>query len=1092
MFFLFLLLFSLSVFGITPTINDFNINNDENYTTNKIVTLNISAVNATEMQFSCSNESWPADWLTYSSSSSFDLTTGNACNSSEGTKIVYAKVKSSDGNIADANDSIIFDMTAPITTTDLNSSAGYKNDITINFSCSDAISDCNITAYRIDSDATDNINFGSWLIGTSFNTNVFSEDGNYAIDFNSTDKAGNIESTKTTYFLRDFSNKPEIEFISPTNNSTITNNIISFKVKDAVSGVKISSIKIDVNGLHSDFNANSCTLIGDGNYSCSYTEKLLIKSNDYNLAISLEDLAGNTNYAEIHFTYNDITAPTKPNTPVLVSASSNTIKIGWQPNTELDVNYYEVYRSTRNFDANNENLIGKTLNANCSASCYFEDSNSLSIDLNYYYRIKAIDFSNNKSVQSEQAGPFSLNQGILSTPTISSSHQNNVWSNSNDVNFSWNSVSNATGYSYLFNETSDSVPDTSIDTTNTSILFNDVSDGIHYFHLRACNSINCSETAHFKVKIDTIAPQKVSGINISLLFDGSIKLTWNSSTDDGSGIKDYVIYRGTNTDFSLDSIYASTSDTTYTDTEVTEGITYYYVLKARDNANNYSEASSEYYKKSIKSSDFNLELIALDYIKSGTTLIEVKANHSFSEGSLKVLKPNASAFELLVSGKQGTTFTYNYAFTEIGSYEFIASVTYNDINFTKSKKIIFDNVKPIISWVNPKENDIIGNKIELKVKASDDFGLKKVSFYLGSKLLKEIIENKEYYSFYWDSNEIDDGKYSLKAIAEDNAANINESSINVFIVQGNSKAEQEAKAELIKAKIEEEALNLILESFKSREVIISKELTEKITQANNLINEGKTFLQEKNFIKAKETFNKAKQLFLEVKESLSIQVIASEEYSFNEEDFNAVINEFIKNDELKKEALNNSKFIESKSIEVLEFSDSIKKEKRVQVTIKLKNESKNAKILKVIEFIPATLANSIDFYSANNYLILNEKPLIVQFNLSIAPESTSIIRFSLKKDFSSYEKQELINSLRSTLGKTPLVFLKSTELTQKDFNLKELLTPVEGTFILAIFGLIVLSIIAFIAYYYSMHLKKPKTISTRNKWMHPEEKKKLK
>ena len=83
------------------------------------------------------------------------------------------------------------DWTPPTTTyAQLNGTTEWNNtDVDFNLSCSDSTSGCALTQYRIDS--------GVW---TNYTTTVtISTDGNHKIDYNSTDNAGNVESTKTSY-----------------------------------------------------------------------------------------------------------------------------------------------------------------------------------------------------------------------------------------------------------------------------------------------------------------------------------------------------------------------------------------------------------------------------------------------------------------------------------------------------------------------------------------------------------------------------------------------------------------------------------------------------------------------------------------------------------------------------------------------------------------------------------------------------------------------------------------------------------------------------------------------------------------------------
>ena len=83
----------------------------------------------------------------------------------------------------------------------------------------------------------------------------------------------------------------------------------------------------------------------------------------------------------------------------------------------------------------------------------------------------------------------------------------------------------------------------------------------------------------------------------AILNQASVTLSWSPSTQGTYPIAGYAIYRGTSQGNESPSPIATvgSNTTTYTDTDVISGITYYYYVKAFDNQNppNYSQASNE-------------------------------------------------------------------------------------------------------------------------------------------------------------------------------------------------------------------------------------------------------------------------------------------------------------------------------------------------------------------------------------------------------------------------------------------------------------------------------------------------------------------
>jgi hypothetical protein len=94
--------------------------------------------------------------------------------------------------------------------------------------------------------------------------------------------------------------------------------------------------------------------------------------------------------------------------------------------------------------------------------------------------------------------------------TASSTHPDqDAWWPIADVSLSWQSTSPATtdGYSWVFDESASTTPDTAPDTTDTLLSLPGQADGQHYFHVRARGLGGIwGAAAHRRVRIDTMAP----------------------------------------------------------------------------------------------------------------------------------------------------------------------------------------------------------------------------------------------------------------------------------------------------------------------------------------------------------------------------------------------------------------------------------------------------------------------------------------------------------------------------------------------------------------------------------------------------------
>jgi len=82
----------------------------------------------------------------------------------------------------------------------------------------------------------------------------------------------------------------------------------------------------------------------------------------------------------------------------------------------------------------------------------------------------------------------------------------NKWSKNFNPTFSWERISGATGYSYKLDEDPQGEPDNSINTSATSISFENITDGVKYFHIKAIKNQIWGGTSHFQIRIDTVPP----------------------------------------------------------------------------------------------------------------------------------------------------------------------------------------------------------------------------------------------------------------------------------------------------------------------------------------------------------------------------------------------------------------------------------------------------------------------------------------------------------------------------------------------------------------------------------------------------------
>jgi len=175
--------------------------------------------------------------------------------------------------------------------------------------------------------------------------------------------------------------------------------------------------------------------------------------------------------------------------------------------------------------------------------------------------------------------------------TSSSHPTEGTWYSDDHPYFNWtcDDTSGITGYSYEWDHSPTTTPNTSIDTTGTSKDYPDVDDGTWYFHVRARNGSGIwGEAEHYQVNIDATAPGAPTITSLSHPIEG----TWYSNNDpsfDWSGLSDTSGITGYSYvwDHSPTTTPNTTSEgpETYKDYTDEDDGTWYFHVRARNGSN---------------------------------------------------------------------------------------------------------------------------------------------------------------------------------------------------------------------------------------------------------------------------------------------------------------------------------------------------------------------------------------------------------------------------------------------------------------------------------------------------------------------------
>jgi len=134
----------------------------------------------------------------------------------------------------------------------------------------------------------------------------------------------------------------------------------------------------------------------------------------------------------------------------------------------------------------------------------------------------------------------------------------------------------------------------SIPVQGTSFLHTGLQGGeTYYYYVTAQNQVGEGEPSdQINVTMVDEAAVPSEPTNLTASVDGDeVKLTWDAPSDDGgSPVIEYTVYRGN--DSSNMTQVAIVTDTTFVDTNVSEGVDNYYQVTAK-NANGLGQASSK-------------------------------------------------------------------------------------------------------------------------------------------------------------------------------------------------------------------------------------------------------------------------------------------------------------------------------------------------------------------------------------------------------------------------------------------------------------------------------------------------------------------
>jgi fibronectin type 3 domain-containing protein/regulation of enolase protein 1 (concanavalin A-like superfamily) len=308
------------------------------------------------------------------------------------------------------------------------------------------------------------------------------------------------------------------------------------------------------------------TTLATGVTATSYSSSGLNAGATYYYVVSATNAGGEgTNSAETGAT----TFPAAPATLTAIAASSTQLNLTWSAST--GATSYTVKRSATSGGAYT------TLATGVTATSYSDTG--LTAGATWYYVVSASNTG--ESVDSTEASATTLAEtpsGLAATVVSSSA-----------IDLSWNATAGATGYD-VKRSTSAGGPFDTIASAVTATAFSDsglnAATTYHYV-VAATNAAGTSpDSASVNATTLPLPPATPAGL-VATPGIGQVSLTWSAV----SGATGYTVKRATVSGGSYTVVASDLASPSYTDTGLTNGTTYYYVVNATNTGGTSADSS---------------------------------------------------------------------------------------------------------------------------------------------------------------------------------------------------------------------------------------------------------------------------------------------------------------------------------------------------------------------------------------------------------------------------------------------------------------------------------------------------------------------
>jgi chitinase len=401
-----------------------------------------------------------------------------------------------------------------------------------------------------------------------------------------------------------------------------------------------------------------------------YLDSGLAESTTYTYTIEAFDLGGNVSAPTLPLsvTTEDKTPPSTPTNLTASASSCQIVNLSWSASTDgVGIGGYFVFWGP------SPATLTQLVRTPASMTTY--TSYPLNCGTKYYYGVEAIDTSGNTSAMSTvisitTPNPPSPPKGLAATATSGT-----------QVGLTWKAAASGglpVNYYYVYRGTSPTGLSQIVIDPQTSYTDTSLSPATTYYYaIEASDTGGDLSSMSAVVSVTTPAlPAAPTNLVATPASSSTLNLTWSAGVSGGLPINYYHVFRGT-TSSNLTQV-AIDAQTSYRDTSVTAGATYYYGVESADSGGDLSPMSAlvEVTIPSAPAAVTNLTATPVSTSKIGLTWsgaasggLPIK-NYSVFRGatatSLSQVATTGQTVYTDASGSPSTTYYYAIQATDTG------------------------------------------------------------------------------------------------------------------------------------------------------------------------------------------------------------------------------------------------------------------------------------------------------------------------------------------------------------------------------------------------------------------------------------------